>query len=222
MMKLLKPLSLPLRIVLLVLLGIAGVMALRAAGGYGRQEDSKVSLAQAREQLQKLSSEREQLTALVNAAESRLTMERAAQAQLAQQIRALESENNRLKEDLAFFESLLPAEHGPAGIAIRRLRADWLAPGQLRYRLLVIQGGKGVQEFAGAVQFVLTVVRAGKSTTLQFPDQKDGEPDKYHLMFKHYQRLEGVLALPEDVSVRAIQVRVLEQGKVRVQQSLNL
>jgi len=216
-------LSLPLRTVLIaLLLGLVAAVAVWAYAGRGRQDDSKALLAQAREQLAKLSSERDQLSALANAAESRLTMERAAQAQLAQQIRALESENNRLKEELAFFESLLPADTGPTGIAIRRLWTDWLAPGQLRYRLLVVQGGKGLREFDGTVQFVLTVLQAGKSAMLYFPDRQNSEPEQYKLGFKHYQRLEGVLALPEGVIVKLIQVRILEQGKVRAQQSLNL
>jgi hypothetical protein len=222
-MKIRKYLSLPLgRFLAALLLGLVVVIAVWAYAGRGRQEDAKVLLNQAREQLEKLSSERDQLSALANAAESRLAIERAAQAQLAQQLRALESENSRLKEDLAFFESLLPAATGPATIAIRRLRTDWQAPGQLRYRLLVIQSGKGVREFAGAVQFALTVVQAGKNAVIYFPDQPNSEPEKYRLEFKHYQRLEGVLALPDGVTVRTIQVRILEQGKVRVQQSFNL
>ena len=54
-------------------------------------------------------------------------IERAAHKQLAAQVKALEAENARLKEDLAFFDSLLPAGTGSEGISIRRLedRVDW-------------------------------------------------------------------------------------------------
>ncbi len=48
------------------------------------------------------------------------------------------------------------------------------------------------------------------------------EADKYKLEFKYYQRMEGVLTVPEGAVIKAVQARVLEKGKVRVQQSINM
>ena len=66
-------------------------------------------------QVGQLTSERDQLSSTANTAQSMLDMARAAQAQLATQLTALEAENVRLKEDLLFFESLLPADTEPVG-----------------------------------------------------------------------------------------------------------
>ncbi|HSN68875.1 MAG TPA: pyruvate, phosphate dikinase, partial [Thermoanaerobaculia bacterium] len=55
-------------------------------------------------------AELEQLRAMANAAERRLSIERTAQQKLAQQIRALEQDNARVKEELATFESMLSSE----------------------------------------------------------------------------------------------------------------
>lgn len=95
-----------------------------------------------KEQIEAVTAERDRLSTLANAAESQLNMGKAAQKQLIAQIKALETENARLKEDLAFFESLLPNAAGPQGISIRRLKIDQIAPNQLRYRLLVMQGAQ--------------------------------------------------------------------------------
>jgi hypothetical protein len=173
------------------------------------------------ERIDTLALERDYFSSKVNAAESQLNIERSAQKQLAAQVKTLESENAKLKENLAFFESLLPADTGN-GISIRRLTVESIAPNQLRYRLLVMQGGKGGRDFAGDLQFAVTVVQADKSAMMMFPQGNAGEAAKLKLNFKHYQRVEGILTLPEGAIAKAIQARVLEKGQIRAQQSANL
>jgi hypothetical protein len=185
-------------------------------------DNARDELVKYKEQVEKLSSERDQYSTTANSAESQLTIERSAQKQLAAQVKSLELENIRLKEDLAFFESLLPNATGPMGISIRRLKIDQLAPGQLRYRLLIMQGGGGERMFQGTLQLAVTVVQAGNSAMMVFPEANSNEQDKFKLGFKHYQRVEGVLTLPEGALVKTVQARVLEKGQIRVQQAANL
>jgi hypothetical protein len=218
----------PLRVLLVgVILGLAGAIALgtydlgRHLAGF-HAGASRAELAGMKEELQQLSVERDQYSSAANAVESQLQIERSAQKQLLAQVKILETENARLKEDLAFFESLLPASTGGPGVAIRRLKVDIIAPNQLKYRILVMQGGKGARDFVGNLQLAVTVVQEGKSAIMTFPEGKPDEMEKYKLEFKHYQRLEGVLFLPEGASMKAVQARVLEKGQIRAQQSANL
>jgi len=183
---------------------------------------TREQVAQLKDDIEKLRSERDQYSTTVNSAESQLNIEKAAQRQLVTQVKTLEGENTKLKEDLAFFESLLPADTGPLGVSIRRLKAEIVAPNQVRYRLLIMQGGKGAKDFAGNIQLVVTVIQSGKSAMMIFPDGKTGDVDKFKLAFKHYQRMEGVLTLPEGVVMKAIQARVLQNGQIRVQQAATL
>lgn len=183
---------------------------------------SREQLATFRDQIDQIKTERDQFSTTVNAAESRLNIERSAQKQLAVQVKALETENVRLKEDLAFFESLLPADTGAHGVSIRRLKAEIVAPNQLRYRLLVMQGGKGERDFVGNLQLAITVLQGGKSAMMTFPDANSSDAEKFKLGFKHYQRVEGVLILPEGVTIKNVQARILEKGQTRAQQSANL
>jgi len=218
----------PLRAVFLaVVVGLGGAIAMWAYD-LGRNfaglnpsgmKDQVVALS---EQVRKLGAERDQLSTSANAAESQLNIERSAQTQLAGQIKTLETENARLKEDLAFFESLLPTNIGAQGITIQRLKAEIIAPNQLRYRLLVIQGEKGAREFTGNLQLSVTVLQAGKSAIINFPEQNAADLARYKLAFKYYQRVEGILTLPEGATIKAIQARVLDRGQMRTQQSVNL
>lgn len=217
----------PARYGLVALAGIAGAAAMWSYDSGRLPSSSPASnlreqLADTKELAEKYKSERDQFSTTVNAAESQLNIERSAQKQLAAQVKALEQENLALKEDLAFFESLLPNATGPQGINIRRVKLDLISPNQLRYRLLIMQGGKGDQVFAGNLQLVLSTLQNGKSAMINFPDSTPAEQDKFKLSFKHYQRVEGVLTLPEGAIPKTVQARVLERGQIRAQQSANL
>ena len=53
---------------------------------------------------------------------------------------------------------------------------------------------------------------------MEFPDAKAGESAKLKLSFKHYQRIEGQISLPEGASVKNVQMTVLEKGELRAKQ----
>lgn len=219
--------SWPMRIVFVALAGLAGAGAMWAyEAGYGApkagSDNAHEQLQAYKEKLDKLTAEHESMSSTANSAESQLNIERSAQKQLAEQVKSLVAENTRLKEDLAFFESLLPNATGPAGIAIRRLKVDQIAPNQLRYRLLIMQGGKGDRRFTGTLQLAVTTLQEGKSAMMTFPEGIPAEQQKFKLNFMHYQRVEGVLTLPEGAQTKLVQARVLENGQVRAQLSANL
>ena len=67
----------------------------------------------------------------------------------------------------------------------------------------------------------LAVIQAGKASVLNFPGKED-KTEPFQLEFQRYQRIEGILPLPEGVQIRNVQARVLENGKVRAQQSANM
>jgi len=218
----------PLRAVFLaVVIGLGGAVAMWAYD-LGRNfaglnptamRDQVSSLS---DQVKKLSAERERFSSSAMATESQLNIERSAQVQLGNQIKTLEAENAKLKEDLSFFQSLLPTNIGTQGITIQRLKAEIIEPNQVHYQLLAMQGEKGVREFVGNLQLSVTVLLDGKSVIVNFPEQNATDLARYKLSFKYYQRVEGVLTLPQGAIIKTIQARVLERGQMRAQQSMNL
>ena len=176
-----------------------------------------------RESVLRLEAESEKLRAVANAGESRLKIEQVAQAQLATQVKSLEEENQRLKEDLAFFENLGPS---PNKLSINRfsVRKDVL-PGEYRYRLLVLVGGGGRdRQFQGALQLVLNVQAQGRNGMIVLPDPAQPENPAFRLNFKYFQRVEGTFRVPEQTQVKSVQVRVIEHGSNQpsATQSVNL
>ena len=119
----------PLRWVLMALvLGLSGALALWAfefgKGIAGLDSGSKEELAKLRAEVQELTTEREKFTSSVNTAESRLKTERSAQTALATQVQTLEAENSKLKDDVRFFERLIPSNASQAELAIRALQLE--------------------------------------------------------------------------------------------------
>lgn len=148
-------------------------------------------------------------------AESLLVAERAAKENLMAQVRQLEADNRTLREDLGFFEKLIPGTKTD-GLAIRSLQAEVLGGMQLRWQALVIQATRNAPEFNGRLELVLSGTQDGKPWTQTQPAQ--GQP----VQVKQYRRIEGVLDLPPNAVVKTVTARVLEGSTVRAMQAMTI
>ena len=169
-----------------------------------------------------LIEDRDRLTKTSITSESGLIIEKATAKQIAAQSKALEAENAKLKEDLRFFESLLPATGGADAISVRNLRGQLdLANNQMLVRLLVMQGGKQVNNFVGSVQVNATGIVDGKPVSWTYPAAGAGQSAEGKLNFSRYQRVE--LSIPlgatpaKSALLKNIQVRVMQGGALKAQ-----
>lgn len=191
----------------------------RRFAGFDRSE-----LEQERDRLrsavERLENENLRLAGIVNAGDARVKIEQAAQAQLAKQVKALDEQNRRLKEDLAFFENLSPTADK---LTIDRfsVRPDVL-PGEYRYRLLVVMGGKRERFFQGSLQLVLNVQLQGRDGMIVLPETTQPEVNDFKLNFKYFQRVEGTFRLPDQTRLKAVQARVFETGTGQARATQNL
>ena len=151
-----------------------------------------------------------ELNARTAAAERQLQIERATYGDLAKQVKALEQENATLKEDLAFFQSLT-ATGKEGAISVNRFRMvpDSL-PGEYRYQLLLVQAGERAKEFQGRLQFVLNLQQDGRKVTLMIPESGRADAKEYQVNFKLFQRVEGLLRIAPNATVKGLQVRIFE------------
>jgi hypothetical protein len=223
-------LSWPLRaVVLFVLLSMAVAAGFtvyeygRNPGGPDYRAELAAELERTREQLAQAVEERDRISAVAVQWESRANVDRAAQDQVQAQLKSLEDENSRLKQDLSFFESLLPTPTNAKGILIRSFRVQPDAePNSLRYRLLVQQSGRPERDFIGAVSLIVSLQQGGRPWVLQLPDPTMPGAGPAPLSFRHYQRVEGTFALPAGAVVRSVQVKIHSDGETRAQQTFTM
>ena len=181
----------------------------------GLDRDAKLELTKLREEVAALRAERDKSQSVANISGSLLTAEKAAQEKMVSQIKQLEADNRLLRDDLGFFEKLLPAG-GAETVAIRGLQAEVLSAMQLKWQVLVIQPVKDAPGFNGRLELTLGGTLAGKPWTAVLP--AGGQP----LQFKQYRRVEGVLDLPPLAVVKTVTVKVIEGTAVRSVQTLKL
>ena len=157
----------PLRWVLLALVfGFCAAVALWAfetgKNIAGLDRHTREELAALRQQVAQMQDERDKAQSIANTSGSLLTAERATQERLLAQIHQLELDNRSLRDDLGFFEKLIPA-NSVEDVAIRGLQAEIVASQQLRWQVLVIQPVKSGPEFKGRLELVLSGTQAGLS-----------------------------------------------------------
>ncbi|MGZ9711689.1 hypothetical protein ACXX82_12870 [Glaciimonas sp. GNP009] len=70
----------------------------------------------------------------------------------------------------------------------------------------------------------MTLTVRGKSVVLSFPEQNTNTVEKagFQLDFKYYQRVDGVLTLPDGAVVKTLQAKVRQRGRVLAQQTADI
>ena len=210
----------PLRWVIAALaLGLCAALAVWAfefgKGVAGVDGDSKAELAQLRSQMNELRAQRDRAQSLADVADSLIKAERAANERLAQDMRALEDRKQALDADLRFFERLLPTDGQP--LQLRALLAETLAPGQVRYQMLVMQPGKDAREFSGRYDITLVGTLASKSWTMTLPN------GPLPLKLRQYTRVEGVADYPREAVIKRVQAQLTDlKGVVQATESVTL
>lgn len=212
-------------VALSVSIAIAGWIydAGRQIAGFDSRETAQ-EMAAMRARIADLEREAGGLRAIANSGESSLQIERTAQQQLVHQVKALEEENGRLKEEMAFFENLAAAEGKDAGFSINRLRVEPdVTPGRYRFRALAAtQGGKKDREFKGSLQVVIGLQQGGNSAIMTLPAAEDPNRQRYNISFKHFQRVDGTFQVPAGARVASVEVRLIQDGAVRATQTVTL
>ena len=185
--------------------------------GGAKEELTRVraELVTARSELAEVKDERDRAQSVANTADALLTTEKAAQQRLLAQVKQLETESHSLRDDLGFFEKLIPAASGE-GVAIRGLQAELKDGGKLKWQVLVIQSNKNPHEFSGRLEMSFTGFLNGKPWSAALP----GGAQVIEL--RQYGRIEGEFEVPAQVVVKGLTAKVLDGAAVRASQSIKL
>jgi len=168
-------------------------------------------------QVQQLTDERNRAQSIANTIDTRLTTEKAAQEKLEELNRSLQAQNQQLRDDLGFFEQLLPSSGADAAaLTIRGLQVARLPSGELQWQVLVIQGAKNPPQWDGQLELVFIGTSAGKPWTGRLP------AGVVPIKVKQYGRLQGLFAVPAQTVVKSVTVRLVQGAMVRAQRSVKI
>ena len=202
-----------------VVLGFSAAIGLWAfefgKGIAGLDTNAKEELKLLKIEVAQLRLDRDKAQTIANTSGSVLTAEKAAQEKIVTQLKQLEADNRLLRDDLGFFEKLIPAG-GAELVTIRGLQAELLSQSQLKWQVLVIQPVKNAPDFKGKMEITFNGTVGGKPWTANLPG---GAQD---LQFRQYRRIEGVLDLPPLAVVKTVTAKVVEGSITRSIQNFKL
>ncbi|HNP26579.1 MAG TPA: hypothetical protein PKM20_07545 [Nitrosomonas sp.] len=139
-------------------------------------------------------------------------MIQAANENLAKQTKLLSKENNRLKEELDFFEHVMAGNTKiNSGISIHHfnLKKD-INPGVYRYTVSLVQGGQRPKDFNGSLKFFVNLRQNDKTKTVLLTNKNTKQ--NFAVNFKFYHRIEESFKVPPDSIVESMKVQVFEQN----------
>jgi hypothetical protein len=178
----------------------------------GRLRSEVVSLQQ---DLNKAKELRDQAQSVANTAGTLVTTEKAAQQQLVAQVQQLELDNRRLRDDLGFFEKLIPTSAGD-GVAIRGVQAELTGVSTVKWQVLVIQASKNAPEFTGRLELSFSGTLNGRpwvGTLTEGPRA---------VTLRQYGRFDGEFELPAQVVLKLVSAKVSDASGVKSTQSIKL
>ena len=207
-----------------IMLGFCGAIALWAFefgrdiaglenGGQADTQQLRAQVEALKTELDKAHEQRDQAQSIANTAGTLVAAEKASSETVNAQVKHLEAENRRLRDDLGFFEKLIPTDSTDA-VAIRGLQAEAIDNGKIRWQVLVIQSKKNAPELVGKLEIMLTGLSNGKPWT--------GSVSTMPLKITQYGRLEGSLDIPAQVTVKGLTAKVVDGSTVRAGQSIKL
>ncbi|WP_147473470.1 DUF6776 family protein [Allofranklinella schreckenbergeri] len=134
---------------------------------------------------------------------------------LAAQVRALQGENGRLKDELGFYENLLPAP-GDGGIAIRNMTLARADDEHLAWQMLLMRPKRDAGVFKGELEWRITGLLEGKPWSAPAPKRRQS------LELGRYLRLEGRLKIPKGLKAIRVTALVWEGKQERARHALAL
>ncbi len=189
--------------------------------------DLKEELSALKKQMHTQEEELSKLQSQADTGESSLQIERSTLKKLTEQVRGLEQENIALKEDLAFFERMIPAQsdRNNNGVRIDQFNIDAVAgsPNEYHYRMLIVNGSdKKTPDFRGNYQLSLQTSQGLKDAMILVPAASERDTQKFKLDVKYFRRIEGVFSIPAGSVLKTVEVRLLQEGAVRTKQMIKL
>jgi hypothetical protein len=172
-------------------------------------------VADLKQQLSGMKEERDQALAMANASTTMMTAEKAAQDRLSTLNKQLEADNQRLRDDLGFFEKLIPTV-GSEALAIRGLQAEVQDGRQVKWQVLVIQPLKNAPEFNGRLELSFSGLQSGRPWSANLPGGAQA------IKLRQYARAEGVFDLPPQTLLKGVSVKVMDGNVVKATQSIKL
>ena len=167
-----------------------------------------------REQVADLQRENQSLRARAAMLQQGSKIDQYAYRDVSKSLKGLQDEIYELKEEVAFYRTILEPAQSGKGLRVQSLRlAREGGTDQYRYRLVLTQVITEVNSVSGDVEMTVYGDRNGAPAQLSLKDLTGGADARLHFGFKYFQKLQGEVALPDGFTPERVVLRVIPRGK---------
>ena len=139
-------------------------------------------------------------------------IKRQAYDDIAQTLASTSNEVGNLKENIRFYESIIAGDVNKKGLQVKSVKLHaGSADDKYRYKVIIVNSDYGKNKSKGTLTIELEGLQDGELKIIKIPSA-DNE-DMTALLFKYFQRVEGILALPEGFLPQRLRVMARLSGK---------
>lgn len=211
-------------------LGFAGARILSLVDHDQAVDELAVQLDAARRTVEQTRTELDAARARVDSVHSQLAIEEGTRKGLQSTLQTTQAELGRARDQLAFFDELLPP--GPDGaVSIRAFQVERHGA-TLQYRILLMRNAPEGSSFDGEIRFEATGMLNGRAAKMPLlpavsgagpaAGEKDAAEGRLALNFDQFQRRSGLLSIPSGFMPESVVLNVLEGNIVRVSRKAEL
>lgn len=133
-------------------------------------------------------------------------VDRQAKVELARNVKTQQDDIARLKEDVAFYKSIISPEKGRSGLGVYKFTTIQAGENLYHFKMILTQAGKSDNLVEGGVDITVHGIMNKQETILEFSQIRvtDNKPLTYK--FRYYQEINGSLQFPESFQPRDVVV----------------
>lgn len=172
-------------------------------------------------QLRQLGGENDTLRERNTVLERERQIEGQAFDEMKRSTRLLQEELLELKEEVAFYRSIVIPSESARGLRIQTFHLDHEGQKRVyRYTLVLTHVAKGQRVAEGRIAMTVEGFHHGERKTLSLSDLSDGQDDTLSFRFRYFQNFEGDIVLPEGFSAQRVRIKVSAEG-VRIEKTFD-
>ena len=143
-------------------------------------------------------------------------IDREAKTGVTDQLKAEREKNAELREQVAFYKSIVSPEEGKSGLDVYSFKIARAADDLRHFKIVLIQAGKNSNVMEGRVDLVVEGTLGGRGKRLELTDVQvpgDELTEKLSYKFEYFQELSGGMRLPRGFVPREVVVKLINKGR---------
>lgn len=187
---------------------------------YGRAQagfeagSAQERIASLESQVESLETERAELYQRMAALERSSQIDQEAARTVRDEIKEMQDERLDMEEELIFLRGIVSNKRaGKGSLRVQELRLEPVNGNEVRYTFTVSHVLEDLKQATGNIWITIDGVQDGKAKSLPLKEVTEDNVESLKMRFKHFQKVDGTVRLPQDFIASSITIDIKPDGK---------